>query len=218
MPTVKCSKKRAHQVYRSKEGKILVGASTVSKIGEDQSALQHWAWKQGVEGLDYKKLTDEAADIGTVGHFLIQCYLSNDTPDLSEFSPDVVGVGTKVFEKFKQAWKDAGLSVVASEISLVSEIGYGGTIDVIAKDQTGKIVLLDIKNQPRIYGAAYRQLAGYETLWNENHPDQVIQRRAIFRHGKKDPGDTEQRWIGDLSKHWNVFQKQLALYLAFKQL
>ena len=209
---------RSHTIYKTKDGQIVPGGSTISKIGEDQSFLIAWAWKLGQAGEDYKKVTDVAADIGTVAHFLIECWFSDDQPDLSAFSKNAIDQGGKIFEKFKTSWSRHGFKWVASEHSLVSETHkYGGTLDIVARDRDGKLVLLDEKSSGRIYGSFYRQLAGYENLWNENN-DEKISRRMIFRHGKDDPDDTEERELGDLEKHFNVFQKQLALYYAFKDI
>src|SRR5258706_15219635 len=98
--TVKLSATRAHQIYKTSEGKVVPGGSTIAKIGEDQSFLINWAWKQGCSGEDYKKTTDKAGDIGTVAHFLITCHFKDLTPDFSEFAPDVVDKGKFVFDKF----------------------------------------------------------------------------------------------------------------------
>ena len=69
--TVKFPKDRAHITYRLKNGKRVPGASTVAKIGDDPSALMYWAWDLGKQGIDYKKAREQAADIGTLAHFLI---------------------------------------------------------------------------------------------------------------------------------------------------
>ena len=188
------------------------------KIGEDQSFLINWAWKLGLDGKDHKKVTDYAADIGSVAHFLIECWFNQDTPDLCEFSKSAIDAGNLIFEKFKVSWGKNNLTWVASELELVSEEhNYGGTLDIIAKDQDRQLVLVDIKSSPRVYGQFYRQLAGYEHLYNELH-DEKIARRVIFRHGKDDPDDTEIRWLDNLDKHWTVFKSQLALYEAFRSI
>ena len=62
---VRLEKTRAHQKYPLKDGTDVPGASTIAKIGEDSSGLIHWAWKLGMEGQDYRKVRDKAADIGT---------------------------------------------------------------------------------------------------------------------------------------------------------
>jgi hypothetical protein len=214
----KLSATKAHTLYRKKDGTICPGGSTISKIGEDQSFLISWAWNLGQAGEDYKKVTDVAADIGTVAHFLNECWLTQDEPDLSDFSRTAINGGSMVHEKFKKTWEQEGLSLVHCEHQLVSEQhSYGGTLDIVARDRDGQLVLVDEKSSPRIYGSFYRQLAGYEALWNEHNAEQIA-RRVIFRHGKVDAEDVEIRWLPDLSKHLNVFYKQLALYYAFREI
>jgi hypothetical protein len=219
MAPVKLSKKKAHQVYRLKDGTIVPGGSTISKIGEDQGFLIRWAWKQGIQGIDYTKVTDEAGEIGTVAHFMISAHFRGFTPDFSEFSPNVVAKAQMVFNKFLQTWKEEELTYVANEVELVSEtLRYGGTLDLIARDKHNRLLLIDEKSSPRIYGHFYRQVAGYEALWNENNLEKIY-RCKIFRHGKVDPEDTEIKNLPpDMSKHFNVFKKQLALYYAFDEL
>jgi hypothetical protein len=71
-----------------KDGTQVPGASTICQDRRRHQWLIHWAWNLGMEGQDYRKVRDKAADIGTVAHFMIEChFLHNHEPDLSEFSP-----------------------------------------------------------------------------------------------------------------------------------
>ena len=72
---VKLQKLRSHQKYLLKDGTQVPGASTIAKLGDDGSSLIHWAWDLGNRGIDYRKARDQAADIGTIAHFLIECFL-----------------------------------------------------------------------------------------------------------------------------------------------
>lgn len=219
LPLTKLSSTKAHQVYKTSESKIVPGASTISKIGEDQGFLINWAWKQGVAGEDYKKTTDKAGNIGTVAHFLITCHFKGLVPDFSEFAPATVDKGRFVFNKFLKEWQDHKFAYVDNELELVSDdFLYGGTLDLLARDTDGKLVLIDIKSSPRVYGNFYRQVAAYENLWNEGNPDKLIDRCLIFRHGKEDPKDTEVRRVYKTDLHFEIFQRQLDLYYAFKKL
>ena len=216
---VRLEKTRAHQKYPLKDGTEVPGASTIAKIGEDSSGLIHWAWKLGMDGQDYRKVRDKAADIGTVAHFMIECFLHNHEPDLSEFSPVDVEKATIAFNNFRRWWDDEGLTVIEPEVQLVSEeYLFGGTIDAPSRDRDGKIVLLDWKTSNAIVGAHKVQLAGYEQLWNENRPDMKIQRRAIVRIGKERAGDFEVSDIFSIQHYWNVFQAKLNLHYAQLQL
>ena len=212
---VKLEKKKTHQVYKLASGKRVPGASTVAKLGDDPSALIHWAWDLGSQGLDYRKVRDNAADVGTLAHFMIEAHLNNQTPDLSECSPADIDKATNAFLKFLEFWEGEGLTSISPEVQLVSEEwGYGGTLDAPAIDRNGNYVLLDWKTSKGIYTGYLSQLAAYEALWNENFPDKKITRRAIVRIGKEEIGDFEIRWLPEMDKYFRLFTAQLNLYRA----
>jgi hypothetical protein len=212
---VRLEKTRAHQKYPLKNGTDVPGASTIAKIGEDTSGLIHWAWKLGMEGQDYRKVRDKAADIGTVAHFMIECFLHNHEPDLAEFSSADIEKANIAFGNFRKWWDEEGFTVIEPEVQLVSEdYLFGGTIDAPSRDRDGKIVLLDWKTSKAIVGAHKVQLAGYEQLWNENRPDMKIQRRGIVRIGKESPDDFEVAWMFSAEPYWEVFKARLFLHYA----
>jgi hypothetical protein len=212
---VRLEKTRAHQKYPLKDGTDVPGASTIAKIGEDTSGLIHWAWKLGMEGQDYRKVRDKAADIGTVAHFMIECFLHNHEPDLAEFSAADIEKANIAFGNFRKWWDEEGFTVIEPEVQLVSEdYLFGGTIDAPSRDRDGKIVLLDWKTSKAIVGAHKVQLAGYEQLWNENRPDMKIQRRGIVRIGKESPDDFEVAWMFSAEPYWEVFKARLFLHYA----
>ena len=216
-PVVKLVKKRAHQIYKTKDGKRVPGSSTIAKIGDSAEGLIYWAWDLGMQKIDFRKVKDEAADAGTVGHFMIECFLKGNEPDVSDFSATSIDLATNIFVKFHDYWEQEGMTFVASELELVSDIhGYGGTIDIIARDRDGRLCIIDEKSSKAIYESHFYQLASYENLWNE-HNEEKIARRAIFRNGKKEKGDTELRWIPSLDPYFQTFLAQLALYQAKKK-
>ena len=212
---VRLEKTRAHQKYPLKDGTDVPGASTIAKIGEDPSGLIHWAWKLGMEGQDYRKVRDKAADIGTVAHFMIECFLHNHEPDLSEFSSADIEKANVAFANFRRWWDKEGFSIIEPEVQLVSEeYLFGGTIDAPSRDRDGKVVLLDWKTSKAINNAHRVQLAGYEQLWNENRPDMPIERRAIVRIGKESPDDFEVSEPSSIEAYWEIFKAKLFLHYA----
>jgi hypothetical protein len=145
---VRLEKTRAHQKYPLKDGTDVPGASTIAKIGEDTSGLIHWAWKLGMEGQDYRKVRDKAADIGTVAHFMIECFLHNHEPDLAEFSSADIEKANIAFGNFRKWWDEEGFTVIEPEVQLVSEeYLFGGTIDAPSRDRDGKIVLVGLEDE-----------------------------------------------------------------------
>ena len=212
---VKLEKYRSHQKYILKDGTQVPGASTIAKIGDDGASLIHWAWDLGHRGIDYRKARDQAADIGTIAHFLIECFLHGHVADLSDFSMADIEKANIAFANFQQWWSDEGLTVLEPEVQLVSEEwGFGGTIDAPSRDRDGKIVLLDWKTSKGIYPAHKFQLAAYERLWNENRPDMKVQRRGVVRIGKESPDDFEVSWMFSAEPYWDVFKARLNLHYA----
>jgi hypothetical protein len=215
---VKLGKHKAHVIYRTKDGSRVPGATTVSGYGEDVGGLIHSAWKLGTEGTNYKSEWAKAAEAGTVGHFLIACHFKCVEADLSEYSPEVVDLGENVFLKFLEDFQREGLTCVHSEKVYVSEeMRVGGTLDVVARDKEGRLVLIDEKSSKDIYPPYISQLSGYRLIYDENE-EEKLQRFAIFRNGKREKGDTELRWIQPetMDRHAEVFRAQVKLYYAWK--
>ena len=236
MEKTKLVRNAPHQKYHLSDGTQVPGGSTICKIGDDAGALIHWAWNLGIEGKDYRKERDKAADIGTIAHFLIECYLTGQVADLEDYSQEDIDKALLCYNKFVDWYDDQHLEKVATEIQLVNEAyRYGGTIDLIAKKPNGDHVLIDFKTSKKIGDSYWRQCAGYSALWNSNlegdlwatnHPCGVLKENylknnyistvAIVRIGKEEEGDFEVVWREDLSKEWIVFQRQVDLYWSLK--
>jgi hypothetical protein len=224
MEKTKLVRNAPHQKYHLSDGTQVPGGSTICKIGDDPSALIHWAWNLGSQGKDYRKERDKAADIGTIAHFMIECMLNGNVADLSDYDEADIAKALVCYTKFLDWWELQNLKVVAPEIQLVNEeYRYGGTIDLIAVDADGDHVLLDFKTSKKISESYWRQCAGYANLWNHNGwegdidaEDHKITNHAIVRIGKEEEGDFEVVWREDLSKEWFVFQKQVDLYWALQ--
>lgn len=233
MQKVKIERWKEHQKYITSSGEEVPGGSTICKIGDDPSALIHWAWKLGVEGKDYKQERDRAADIGTIAHAMCEAYLNNFVIDLEDYEQEKIDKALLCYQKFVDWWESEGLEVVATETQLVSKhYKYGGTIDLIAKDKSGKLCLIDLKTSKRISDSYIRQIAGYTELWNYNQEMEQyeamvekcwdyknqISRWAIVRIGKQDDGDFEVVWYDEarIKPACKTFIAQLNLYWAMK--
>jgi len=224
MEKIKLIRNQPHQKYFLADGTQVPGGSTISKIGDDPAALIAWAHKLGREGKDYRKVVQEACDVGTLAHFMIEAFLNGFVCDLDDYETELIDKALGCYTKFLDWWELQNLKVVAPEIQLVNEeYRYGGTIDLIAVDDDGDHVLLDFKTSKKISESYWRQCAGYANLWNHNGwegdidaEDHKITNHAIVRIGKQDEGDFEVVWKEDLSKEWFVFQKQVELYWAMQ--
>jgi hypothetical protein len=210
----KLLKYKSHQKYFLRDGRQVVGASSIAKIGENVDGLIHWAWKKGKAGEDYKAHRDAAADAGTVCHALIEAYLIGDELDhLSDFTEEAQKEAREGFEEFKKWWEQEKMVFMHSELQLVShDYGYGGTLDIVARDPQRRVCLLDIKHTNSIRESHARQLAGYEFLYGENYPDDKIARRAILQT----KGGMNPKWFGPMDKYFTTFKAQLNLLNALK--
>jgi len=220
MNSVKLDRHKEHQKYHLADGTQVPGGSTISKIGDDAGALIHWAWKLGCEGKNYRDVSKEACDIGTLAHFYIECFLNNQVADLSDYTEEERNKALVCYQKFAEWWEEQNMSVVGTEIQMINEEHrYGGTIDLIAK-KGDEFILIDFKTSKKISDSYWRQCAGYANLWNscitKPFENAKISSHASVRIGKEEEGDFEVVWREDLSKEWVVFQKQIELYWAIK--
>ena len=220
-PIRKLDRNKFHQIYSLKDGTIVPGTSTICKVGENPAFLIHWAWDCGRQGLDYKKVRDEAADIGTLAHFMLECHISGEIPCVENFAPFLLEKAQFVFEKATSFWKSQNFKLVAKELQLVSEkYEYGGTLDVVCRDGDGKLTLIDWKTSKSIYDSYIDQLSAYENLWNENNKEK-IERRIIIRAGKKKIAsdfDFHEFTSQDIKPNFEIFLHKLSLHNALLDL
>lgn len=176
---------KAHTRYRTKSGILVPGVTTVLNLLA-KPALIYWAWNLGMKGEDFRKIRDRAADIGTVTHYLIECDIKDEKPDLEDFSPSVLKKAKIAFGAFRDWRKTYRVKTVDCECELVSEkYLYGGKLDWVATDAAGHLLLLDVKTSKGIYEEHKYQLAAYWQLWEENHPDKPIAKASIIKLDKE---------------------------------
>jgi len=218
MEKTKLIRNAPHQKYFLADGTQVSGGSTISKIGEDSGGLIYWAWDLGRKGKDYRKVSQEACDVGTLAHFLIEAFLNGFVADLEDYSTQDIEKALLCYNKFHDWWENAKLTKVATEIQLVNEYHrYGGTIDLIATNEKGDHILIDFKTSKKISESYWRQCAGYAQLWNCNNQGKTIESHAIVRIGKEEEGDFEVVWKDDLSNYWNTFKQQVLVWWALKE-
>jgi len=210
----KLDTKKAHQRYKLADGTVVPGGSTIAGIADYNSkgSLMAWANKEGLAGRGISHKSEATA--GTTAHFLVECYLAGDTPDLSEISPELVGLAENAFIKWLDWWGKAGLTLVKSEVPLISEqYRFGGTADLICTDKEGKTVLADLKTGG-IYTSAWIQVAGYG-LCLPTPPDRYM---IIMCGRTEDMSDFKVEERTDLEKHKAAFLAALNLYNVMKGL
>jgi len=205
---------KIHIRYKDENGVYAPGVTTVLRLLA-KPALIHWAWKLGIEGVDYRKRRDKAGDIGSCAHYMIECDIKKIDPDMTEYSATTIDKAENAY----LAWVDwcrgfGSYTDIGCEIQLVGD-GYGGTLDwVIRKD--GKLILVDFKTSSGIFPEMVYQLAAYKNLWNINNPDDIIGECYILRIGKED-GVFEQRRYVDLERELKIFKHLLIVYSLIKE-
>lgn len=201
-------------IYRKADGTRVCGVTTYLGVLA-KPALLDWAWKLGVQGLDFRKVRDQAGDIGTLVHYLILCGLKDEKPDLSMYTPrDVINANPPI-NKFDDWYDRHELEPILLETPLVSEVhSFGGTPDFYGKVD-GKLTLLDFKTGKAIYDEAFYQVAAYRKLLVE-HGHEVEQVR-ILRIGKSEDEGFEDRMVGNLENYWEIFLSCQKIYELQKQ-
>lgn len=208
-------KTKVHTVYKTKDGERVPSVTTALGI-LNKPALLQWAWQCGVDGLDYRAVRDQAADIGTLAHYLILCHLKGEMPDTSEYSPGNISKAENCLIKYWDWEREHKIEPLLVEEPMVSEAyRFGGTIDCLARCN-GELWLIDHKTGKAVYDEMFYQLAAYRQLIRESGAD--IHNARILRIGREETGDFEERIAPNLDTAWEVFKRCLDIYNLQKQL
>jgi hypothetical protein len=185
------SSDKAHTIYKLKDGTRVPSVSTIAS-GMDKPQLVKWANNLGLQGIDSNKYVDALANAGTLAHYLVECEFTGRNRDpeyMREFSPVDVDRAETSLVKFSE-WRGKNtVTVIASELEMVSEEHrFGGRCDLVV-DLNGVLTLVDLKTAKALYGASddkWAQVAGYWLLCHENGID--VKQAAILRIGR-DPAE-----------------------------
>lgn len=213
--------------YRLKDGTKVPGTTTVIGRFKDSGALVQWAYRQGREHESLAALgkpapnslyevTKAAADIGTVGHAMVEARIKGGDPfALETFCGLSEGDQTKARSSFTayESWASMSrLEVLEQEMTLVSEEHrFGGTPDAIGL-VNGQLCLVDWKTSNAVYMDYLLQLAAYRQLWEENHPDRPLVGGFHLCRFSKEHGDFSHHYYADLSDAWEMFKHLRAAY------
>jgi hypothetical protein len=225
MPTPK-------QGYRLKDGSKVPGTTTIIGRFKESGALIRWAYNRGKDGLDLYESRDKAAELGTIVHSMVEKYIHIDSAlDDASWSVDSVRhhlIDTRylewmqeyleplseeessavlsAFSAFVEWYISNNFTVISQEEELVSEEHrFGGTPDAVARDQHGRIVLLDWKTSSGIYVDHLAQLGAYRILWDENHPDTPLTGGSHLCRFAKANGDFAHHYFPDLDQATKFF-------------
>jgi hypothetical protein len=196
--------------YRNAAGQRVPGTSTIAKVGSDPGGLIHWAWQQGVDGLDYREIRDTTAGVGTMVHEAAEAWKQGQ-PYVFEGPPELVTKAQTGFGAFVEWAGQTKLKIQETEVSLVSERHqYGGTFDALLIG--GKRAMADYKTAAALYPEHLLQVVAYGKLWEEHHPDRPIDGGYYILRFSRDYGDFTASWFGELEDAWQAFLHCRALY------
>jgi hypothetical protein len=191
-------KTKAHIRYKTKEGKIVPGVTTILGI-LNKPALIPWANRLGLEGIDVGKYVDDKAEIGTLAHALATDHLTGLETDTSHYDAHQIDKAENAALSFF-SWLDKNqiepLSVEAPFVS--EELLFGGTVDIFGK-LNGKQVLVDLKTGSGIWPEYGYQIAAYAKLLEEQGFKVDEWRARPSRNTPTRPWSV--RWDGRYSSH-----------------
>lgn len=206
---------KAHTIYKLLDGTRIPGTTTILGV-MNKPALVSWANKLGLEGIDSSKYVDATARIGTLAHYLVQCDLTGQKPDTSEYGATEIDKAENALLSYYEWKKSRNIVPMENEMPLVSEKHrYGGTIDCYCQID-GYTWLLDFKTGKAIYPEMLVQLAAYRQLLIEN--GYFVDKAKILRIGRDETEGFEERTITDFAKHWSVFEHCLEIYRLQKEI
>jgi hypothetical protein len=195
--------------YKTKDGKRVPGTTTITGRFKESGGLIHWAWKQGIDGIDYRNSRDRAAGAGTLAHGLIDAHIHERTEEIP--LPRELGLTEEEFRLALQAARKAfhayldwraqvNLEIIETETPLVSETHkFGGTFDALAKIN-GELYLFDWKSSNAIHGDYIAQMGGYDILLEECRGIKVVGVQML-RFGKEYADHHHHAWPRQVLDH-----------------
>ena len=204
-----------HTIYKKADGTRVPSVTTYLGI-LNKPALIDWAWQLGVQGLDYRKVRDQAGDTGTLVHYLILCKIKGIEPDLSIYTPQDIACASSPMTKFEDWRKQHSVCPIAMEVPFISEVySFGGTPDFYGLLDDVP-TLIDFKTSRAVYMENFCQLAAYKVLLEEQ--GQLVEQVRLLRVGKSEDEGFEERSAGNLDNHWKMFLACQQIYELQKQI
>ena len=202
---------KAKERYRNAVGDIIPSVTTVLDILA-KPALIRWANRMGLDGIDTNKYKDALADIGTLAHLLIICSLSDELPEVDEFTPEQLRAAERCYAKFVDWEKRNPVTPLLVEHPLVSETyQYGGRLDLfcICNDA---FMLADFKTSGGIFPEMIYQVAAYRQLLVE--AGWHVQKAVILRVGRDDREGADEKILTEyeLDIGFQIFTRCLEIY------
>lgn len=155
--------------YVDSNGKSLPGVTTILQT-LNKPALLQWAWDLGMKGIDFRKVRDTRAGIGTLAHDMIECELlgKESVIDTDKYSVEDIEIALKCKKHFDD-WraKQKDFEIIEVELVMSSDtLGFGGTCDLYYRCGK-KYILMDFKTSKSCYDEHKAQQSAYKLLLEE---------------------------------------------------
>lgn len=122
----------------------------------------------------------------------------------------------RVIEDFITWYESQNIEPISPEQVFCSPTHMlAGTADLVCKVD-GKLTIMDWKTGSGIYPEMFMQMAAYALMWEEEHPDQPIERLHVVNASLKNMFQDQYR--EDVQTFKDAYLKALALYKSVKQI
>lgn len=169
----------------------------------------------------YRQRTEDAADLGTLGHKWVEDYLIAQAADRPTPGLPVNPQLRNIAETFLQFMRDNDVEVIAAERKVYSkELDIAGTFDCLARFN-GDLAILDWKTGSGIYPEYFLQMGGYDLCFSEENslwPDtgNQIMKHVIVNCSKL--GELKVAISDKVDRNRKAFREALLLSRALKEI
>ena len=174
--------------YINEEGKRVPSVTTIinQHLGWNKQALLGWTKRMMLGGQDADKVLNEAGDIGTLLHLLIEGHQRGFDIDTKDYSYNQEKAAMKAFAGYLQWYEKVKFKSLRNEVLLINEeMQVGGTIDCIGK-MGDDLVVVDWKTSKYLYAENKLQLAAYTYMFEQAQPKANVAYGLVMRFGKED--------------------------------
>lgn len=202
--------------YVLADGTKVSGVTTIISRFKESGALIQWAYKRGLEDVPLYASRDEACDVGSLIHSMVEADIHGEPlPEIPDDLRERCESGFRAWTSWREG---RAMTIIATEEPIVSErYRFGGTLDAVGKDKNG-LCILDWKSSNGVYADYALQLAAYRLLWEEAHPDQPITGGFHLARFSKEHGDMEHRYWPELKEAEEMFLLLVKAHALDKQL
>lgn len=189
------------------------GTTTITGLCKNADALAAWANKEGLEGRNFRKTRDDAADAGKIAHDRIDAAITGKAWRLPDGTPEQIATEAETAFKAWEKWaRITSMQYRASEVPMVCRKHmFGGTLDVVATVD-GQLDLVDWKTSKRVYESYLAQMGAYAYLWELHTGDRINGVHVVRLRRSEGRSGQDYYPRSDLDNGWKAFLYARGLY------